>query len=119
MGNHVVKTPIIHAGKLRVRVNVQSPTDTRTAHGGFLPQTWATDATRWADLQPAAGREFIRADATEAVITHIIIMRHYSGLTPRQRIQEVSSARIFNIIEVKQINERDRVTMAKCMELVA
>ncbi len=94
----------MRAGRLRHRVSVQSAVQTRTADGA-VTQTWSTDRTAWAAIEPLTGREFFAEQQTQADVSHRILLRYKSGLTPRQRI--VEGSRVFHIEAVINRNERN------------
>jgi len=109
----------IKSGKLRFRVNIQRVTQTVDAVGQ-PGESWATLATVWADINSysslANGREFTQADAIAANVSHIVKMRYYAGLTPKDRIQYGS--RIFEIVSLANTDERNRETVAYVLEAV-
>ncbi len=92
----------IRAGRLRHRIEVQSPTDSQ-GRMGSVTQTWATDATVWAGIEPISGRERLASDVIQADVTHRIIMRH-RALTTENRL--LFGARVFNIDAVLDRDER-------------
>ena len=103
----------MRAGKLRHRVQVQSDTVTIDAAGGHS-HAFSTVATRWASIEPQGGREFIEAGRVDADVTHIVKMRHYSGLTPQHRL--MYGSRVLNIANVVNMDERNRETVVMCRE---
>jgi SPP1 family predicted phage head-tail adaptor len=103
----------ICAGEFRHRVDVQSKTEGRDAHGGFT-ESWSTDATRWAMVKPLVGREFTESNQTDARVTHRVTMRFYDGLTEDMRL--LFGARVFGITSVRNIDERDALTVVMCLE---
>lgn len=74
----------VQAGKLRHRLALQTRTTTRGPQGQVI-ETWTTESTRWAAIEPLAGRELIQAQQTQARVTHKITLRYYDGLTTEYR----------------------------------
>ena len=107
----------MRAGSLRHPVTIQSATETRDAAGG-VTKTWADVSDRWAEVKPISGREYLNADRVRADITHVIVIRNYSGLTSKHRIKftDNGSTRYFNIESVRDMEERDRMMQLFCKE---
>ena len=110
--------PNIQCGNFRHRVSIQSGTFTQDSMGENIPPTWATDNTVWGAVEPVSGKETFQADQVDARVTHMVIMRYYPGLTSEMRILYVKDAdsRVLNIESVRNIDERDRRTIAMCTE---
>ena len=93
----------MRAGPLRHRVQIQSVVRAETAAGGRA-ETWSTDRTTWASIEPIKGREFFAEAKVQADVTHRIRMRNSTGLTVRNRVK--FGTRIFNLVEVIDSAER-------------
>jgi SPP1 family predicted phage head-tail adaptor len=105
----------MRAGRLRNRVQIQTATETRDAHGGTV-LAWATATTHWGDVQPLTGREFFQAQQVSSDVTHKITLRYYrSVLNPTQRL--IHDGRVFNIRSVQEIDERRRTFTVMCAEV--
>lgn len=89
--------------KLDKRVSIQSKTLATDDQGGGT-ETWATDATVWASIEPLTGRELMQAMQLETPITHKVRMRYRSGVTTVRRL--LYGSRVFNIVQV--INELEQ-----------
>ena len=105
----------MRAGPLRHLVEVQRATEGRASDGG-VTQTWSTLASRRASIEPLNGREFFEQAATQADISHRIRMRHFEGLTPKDRI--VFRSRVFELEHVRNVNERGVITECLAREVV-
>lgn len=105
----------IRAGQLRHRVTVQTNTQTRGADGQYK-DGFATTATRWASVEPMDGAQAFENGTQKQRVTHKVTMRYYDGLTPDMRL--VHKTRNLDIVEVRDINERERMTVALCTEAV-
>ncbi len=75
----------MRAGKLRHRLAIQEPVETRDDHGG-ITRTWSTVATVWGSIETLTGRELYEAQQVEARATVRIRIRSYSGLSPLHRL---------------------------------
>lgn len=100
----------MRAGRLNRKVTLESPSPTRGA-GGALVEGWATIATVWAALEPAGAKEAMESGKVTAEVSHRIIIRHRTDVTPRCRVSMSDTAsspattRRFRIVGV--INPRD------------
>jgi SPP1 family predicted phage head-tail adaptor len=101
------------AGRLRHRVQIQTPTRTRDAIGG-ITFSWSTADTRWASIEPVKEKEKEVGERTTALQEVKFVMRHYDGLSPRDRI--VYGSNIYDIHSVRNIYERDIMTEAICTQ---
>jgi SPP1 family predicted phage head-tail adaptor len=101
-------------GQKQQRVAVQAYTETRTAQGGTT-ESWATENTMWAWVNPIGAMERIQADQTKAIRTHRISMRFYSpGIDETYRI--LHGTRIYNIISVVNVGSRGCETILDVKE---
>ena len=84
----------IRAGELKNRMAIQAETQAMNDGGEWLT-TWTTVATVWAKLWAKSGQERQMARANQAVVSHGVLMRAYSGLTTAHRL--AMGARTFAI----------------------
>ena len=103
----------MRAGRLRHRVELQSPSETANAFGE-VTDSWATDATVWASIEPLSGSEGQIAKQTNPLVTHRVIMRYRSGVTPRNRVK--FGTRIFEVTQVFNPDERGESLRLVCVE---
>jgi len=96
----------IESGALRHKVTIKAPTETPSARGG-VTTTWAGTDTRRCAIRPLTGREFQEAQATHSDVTHRVIMRYYSGLTPEYKL--VFGSRTFQVTRVLTKDEVHRI----------
>lgn len=87
-------TVFLRAGELDRRIKLQARSTTKTDSGTEL-LTWTDVATVWANIQPLSGRELVGADAVNAELTHLILIRYRQGVTARMRA--IYGTRIFDI----------------------
>ncbi|HYE20976.1 MAG TPA: phage head closure protein [Tepidisphaeraceae bacterium] len=108
----------LRAGKLRHRVTIEEANpETVSADGQPLPQ-WVTLTERWASVEPieTSGREYLRAQAIQADVTHTVTLRYLAGVTPKNRVQH--KGRMLEIQSVSDIEERGRMLVLFCKEKV-
>jgi len=103
------------AGKLRHRITIQAEVNTRDSIGG-VTKTHTDLATRWGGVAPLSGRELMVAQQTASMVTHMITMRAYAGLNANNRL--VYDGRYFNIVSVRDIDERGKVMIIMAEERV-
>jgi len=103
----------MRGGKLRHRITVQKKTESRDSHGG-VTYTWTNENSRWAEVQPLAGRELWQARQAQMHATLRVSMRYYPGLTSEHRI--IFGSRILNIEAVTNVGERNIETVALCID---
>lgn len=101
-------------GKLRHRVEVQTPTETLDALGQ-ASRTWATTTTRYASILPLTGRELERARQISPDVTHKLTLRNVS-ITTRDRL--LFGTRVFNVQSVLTPEERNLTTEVLAIEKV-
>ena len=105
----------IRAGDLQHRIRLQSRTSTQDAHGNNV-DTWSTDATAWADIQPIGGNESLLGPRVNASSTHFIVIRG-RFVSPYGRVKFKN--RVFDINRAANISERSVVTVLECTETAA
>ena len=104
----------MRGGKLDKYVQIQSSYNKVEEDGSFAP-CWRTDASIWASIEPATGREVTTGDRRQADVTHVIKVRARK-VRPNQRIQY--GDRVFDIEAVRGIDDRDDTTTILARELV-
>jgi SPP1 family predicted phage head-tail adaptor len=103
-------------GKMRYRVQLQSPTNTTDAGGG-RSQTWSRKADLYANIIPKSGSESYKQGKIKDETTHEIHIRHRSDMSAKYRI--VYESRVFNIKSILNTHERDRFMVLSCTEGLA
>lgn len=105
----------MEAGKLRHRIELQSPQETFNNHGDPI-QTWTTRYCRWAEVRPATGREIFRAQKVEGQVDTTVTLRgeELTGLKPKWRVK--FGSRLFGIEAIINDLERDIMVMLICKE---
>lgn len=103
----------MEAGKLRNKFTLQTSTESRDVVGG-VTQTWANTATVWGSIKQTQGVETNDSERITQVATHEVKIRYYSSLTPTHRL--LFGSRIFSIISINDLNERNRTMVLMCKE---
>ncbi len=107
---------MIRAGKLRHRVSVQKLTAADQPDGTYS-ESWVEQTKRWASIEPLKGREYLEAEAVNADIDHRIVIRPHAGVAPKN-YRITNGTRVFNIVSVANIEERDTRMELMCKEAV-
>tara|TARA_Y100000004_G_scaffold134134_1_gene151630 strand:- start:437 stop:766 length:330 start_codon:yes stop_codon:yes gene_type:complete len=92
-------------GRLRSKVELQSPTSTDDGGGGCT-ETWSTLAEIFADIRPSTGNETYRQGKVQETVSHKIFIRHREDINTSYRIK--FGTRLFNIKNILNIDERSR-----------
>lgn len=104
----------MQAGRLRHRVTIQQPVETRNAFGEAI-KTWSTVATIYASVEPLSGREMFDAEQVQSEISHRVRLRYRSGLTTRMRL--LYGSRVLHIQAVIDVKERHQELQLMCREM--
>jgi SPP1 family predicted phage head-tail adaptor len=97
------------------RVEVQRNTPT-TSGIGEQTNSWATLLTIWAHIEPLTGKELFYAQQIQAEADTKISIRHYDGLTSKDRIK--FGTRYYSIIAPpKNIDEEGSYDELLCVEV--
>ena len=109
----------MQAGRLRHSVIVQSPGGTRDAVGDVI-DSWTSVATVWASVEPLSGREALIAAQLHASTTHKITIRWDTSLAALAATWRILwGARVFDIVEPRNPDERNRTWELICIEGLA
>jgi SPP1 family predicted phage head-tail adaptor len=84
----------MHIGELRTRLTLEAPSRAADGGGG-ASVTWDSVATVWASVRPAAGGESYALDRVAGKVSHEIVLRYRSGVTPEMRLR--AGSRVFEI----------------------
>jgi SPP1 family predicted phage head-tail adaptor len=112
---------LIAAGAYRHRVTVQVPATTGPDGDGGSTQTWTdADPPTWAvSLTAAPRREGERPDAGTTITTaaNLVRGRYRPDVTTHSRL--LLEGRVFNVLNVQDLEERHRVLEVTCTEVLA
>jgi len=78
----------LRAGQLRHRLELQRATAGITSGTGKPTETWAALDVVWASVEAIAGSERYAELQRQGVVTHVIKIRYWSGLTSKDRAVE-------------------------------
>lgn len=95
---------LLPAGTLDRQIVLQAPTTTRGSSGAPI-QTWATQATVWADVRPATAREFIAGAQEVAERRTVFRIRWREGVKVTWRV--LFDAQTWRIVGVGEIGRRE------------
>lgn len=73
--------------------------------------------TVWASVEPTRGREYQEAQRVRPELTYKVTTRHHKGITPDMLIK--FGDRVFNIISVINVRERNEMLEIICTEKIA
>jgi len=93
----------MRAGKLRHRIIIQMPTETRDSFGG-VTVVWNTFAIVSGSVEPLRGQELWAAQAQQARVNTRIRIRYLAGITSKMRV--LYGVRIYLIDSVIDPEER-------------
>ena len=110
----------MRAGRMRHPIKVQRATTTSTNAYGEPTLGWLNLFSSWAQITPLTGRELFAAQQVNSETTHGVRMRHNPGetVTPKDRITFNDGNTILNIIQIMNVDERDRELELLCKEAV-
>lgn len=100
----------IRSGTLRQRVTLQRLATPETFDSFGQPiQDWVPVGTYWAEVRPLAGQEAYVARQVKAEATHALALRWLgAAVTLRPTDQFLLGDRAFGIVEVRNVEERNR-----------
>lgn len=113
-------TVAIDAGDLDRLVNLRTRTSGKDAAGGATTTDSDSASKYSASIKPMTGREYERTGLTAAEVTHSVRMRHFTetaALTPKDAI--LFGTRVFDIVTIRNIEERGVYLEFVCKELVS
>jgi len=95
---------VIAAGKLNVRVTLQTPSGSQDSFGQRV-RTWSTFAEVWASIAPLSARELQARDAASLQVSHRVTIRWRAGVTSEMRI--LYGTRVLQIVGIRNLDERN------------
>lgn len=88
---------MLSAGKLRHRVQIQSPAFTQDTATGALNESWQTIATVWAEIAPLSAKEFVASQAEASKVATRITVRYNAAITAKCRVYHPAKGLYYNI----------------------
>ena len=107
----------MRAGKLFHPITIQEQTATADSYGGNII-AWSTHAKSRAGIWPVKGIETVIDGKLTMVTRFIISMRYISGVTAGMCILKNSDSRTFEILSVKNVDEKNKQIDLLCKEYV-
>jgi SPP1 family predicted phage head-tail adaptor len=105
----------VKIGKLRHRITIEESTETQDADGS-VTENWSAFAAAQGSIEPISGREYFSAQTTRADLTHRVNLRYVAGIMPKMRVR--FGSRIFDILSVINVDERNRELQLMCRESI-
>lgn len=75
----------MRAGLLRHHIEIQHEVTTKDEYGSEVT-TWETLATRWAQVEPLKGREYVAAGAVQDATTTRFVIRYFPEVEAGMRV---------------------------------
>lgn len=90
-------------GSLNRRLTLETPVETPDGAGGSIV-TFGAVATLWAEVMPLQAGSTVRADARGADVSHRIVIRAGTDVSPRHRFRDGPA--IYDVIAVRERGRR-------------
>lgn len=103
----------MRSGRLRHRLTLQYPSQTRSATGDVVT-SWVTDSTVWGAIEPLSGKEFLAASQTQNETSVRVVIRYHATIAPTWRI--VNDGKAYSILSLINTDSRDRMIEVMCSE---
>lgn len=103
----------MRASELRHRVSIQAQSTSVDSYGE-PSDTWTTESTVWAMVAPLSGGESQNAEGSTGIVSHRVLMRYNSDVSPKKRL--LFGSRILGIESVINKNEKDVELELLCKE---
>ena len=100
-------------GRLSKRVQLQSATEARDAHGQPV-RTWVNQKTVWAAVEPIRGRELETARQLASEATIRVIVRYRADITTDWRV--IYSGKTLEITEIINEDFDNRYLVMRCRQ---
>jgi SPP1 family predicted phage head-tail adaptor len=104
---------VICIAELNKRLIIETPVRTPDGCGGS-DVSWTPTATIWAKLKPRGLHERLDSDQVSATMSHVITIRHRTGLSTKDRFR--LETRVFDILSIVNAKEQNRWLECTCRE---
>jgi len=111
-----IATSDMRSGRLRHRLVLQSPTETRDSYGASVPG-WTTETTVYGAVEPISGKEYFSQQEVQAEAQVRIVIRYNSSIDETWRITH--RGLYYAIVSVLNPQPRGRMLIIMCREGVA
>lgn len=105
----------MQAGRLRHRVTIKYKATTQNALGEEVI-LWTELDTVWASVEPLRGREYMDSRQAQADVDTRVRIRYQEGITVRPSQRVYFGDRVFEIVSVIDVWERNREMQLMCRE---
>ena len=105
----------MNPGTLRNKIEIQNKTITQDSELNAI-ETWVTWKTLSAQPMPKTGKEYYKLNTVNSDITEAFKIRYIADVTPQQRVKFKS--KYFEIIDVINVDERDREIIITCKAVI-
>ena len=107
----------MQAGKLRHRIDIEQQVGTSTNEYNEVTTGWAALVSSLpAQVETTGGDERRYQQQTEAGMTHVVLIRYRSDVTPTMRVKW--GTRVLHIESVVETDNRGRSLVLLCKEVV-
>lgn len=108
---------VIRPGELRHAITIQSPSTVAGEFGmSVSPSTWNPVRTTNAAIYTAGGRETSQAAQLVSEVSHVVKIR-WGAEVLKAGYQVVFGSRIFTVLYIENVLERNRVLLLYCKEV--
>lgn len=76
----------MEAGKLRHRLQFETPDFQQDANTGAMTPAWTLVTTLWGTIEPLSGRDFIAAQAAQSNVVARMVIRYNTLITAGMRV---------------------------------
>ena len=101
-------------GKLRRRLQLESPVEAADEIGGFS-RTWTNVASVWGEIETLSGEDTFEASQGQIQLTHRVTVRWRPDITGAMRLRD--GARAFEIIAALDGDAQRRFLVCRCREI--
>jgi SPP1 family predicted phage head-tail adaptor len=93
----------MESGRLRHKIVIQTATPTDSTIGKGTTVSFATGNTIWGSFKPVSGNEDSKGDGSKGQVSHEVVIRYHSTISPRDRL--LYDSRTFNIVQILNTDE--------------
>lgn len=108
----------MRAGKLRHELIIRSRSDTNDGYGTPGTATVSHVATVWGSVQPRSAREFQTGQQRSSDEEYLVTIRGSSGYTVTPANDILFGSRVFQILGVRDFDERNIMLELDCREIL-
>ena len=88
---------MLEAGKLRHRLQIQTPVESQNQATGDSEITWTAIGVVWADISPISAREFVASETEVSKVTTRITIRYTQDVKPKMRLYHQAKDIYYNV----------------------